>query len=130
MAWVMTRESALAFARDWIDAWNSHDLERILAHYSEDFEMRSPLIQERMNEPSGVLKGKNRVRPYWAIGLQAQPPIKFELQGVYVGASSIAITYFSVGRGMRTEVVIFDETGKVVSGNALHGERAPASVVG
>jgi ketosteroid isomerase-like protein len=121
MTWPMTRESALAFARAWIDAWNSHDLDRILAHYSEDFEMRSPLIQERMNEPTGVLKGKDRVRPYWAMGIQAQPPIRFELQSVYLGASSIAINYFSVGRGMRTEVVIFDETGKVVSGNALHG---------
>jgi ketosteroid isomerase-like protein len=117
----MTRESALAYARDWIDSWNSHDLDRVLAHYSEDFEMRSPLIQERMNEPSGVLKGKDRVRPYWALSLQTQPPIKFELLSVYVGAFSIAINYFSVGRGLRTEVLIFEETGKVVTGNALHG---------
>ena len=117
----MTREAALAFAHDWIDAWNSHDLDRILAHYSEDFEMRSPLIQERMNEPSGVLRGKVSVRPYWALSCRAQPPIRFELRDVYVGASSIAITYLSVGRGMRTEVLVFDESGKVVSGNALHG---------
>jgi hypothetical protein len=128
MVWVMTQESALAFARDWIEAWNSHDLDRILAHYSEGFEMRSPLIQERMNEPTGVLKGKDKVRPYWALGLQAQPPIKFELQSVYFGASSIAIIYLSVGRGMRTEVMVFDESGKVVTGNALHGEGASASV--
>ena len=29
------------FAREWIAAWNSHDLELILSHYADDFEMAS-----------------------------------------------------------------------------------------
>ena len=32
------------FAADWIDSWNSHDLGRILSHYTDDFEMSSPII--------------------------------------------------------------------------------------
>ena len=27
------------FATEWIEAWNSHDLQRNLAHYTDDFEM-------------------------------------------------------------------------------------------
>ena len=46
------------FARQWIDSWNSHDLGRILSHYSDDFEMSSPLIINIVGEPSGMLKGK------------------------------------------------------------------------
>ena len=76
---------ARAFAEDWIAAWNSHDLDRILTHYADDFEMTSPLIIERMKEPSGVLKGKEQVRPYWQNGLSVTPPIKFELVDVFVG---------------------------------------------
>src|SRR5262249_31582642 len=91
-------------------------------HYADDFEMRSPLIRERLYEPSGVLRGKERVRPYWTNGLQAVPPIRFELLNVYVGASSLAIEYRSVGRGVVTEVVVFDGAGKVISGNALYGD--------
>ena len=30
-----------ALGREWISAWNSHDLERILALYAEDAEMTS-----------------------------------------------------------------------------------------
>ena len=56
-------------------------------------------------------------------GLQAVPPIRFELHSVYVGASSLAIAYRSVGRALVTEVVIFNGAGKVVSGNALYGAR-------
>jgi ketosteroid isomerase-like protein len=44
---------AECFANDWIAAWNSHDLDRILAHYEDDFEMTSPLIVAFVGEPSG-----------------------------------------------------------------------------
>lgn len=115
---------ALAFAQDWIAAWNSHDLNRILEHYTDDFEMRSPLIIERMKEPSGTLRGKDKVSAYWAIGLKAQPPLTFELLNVYAGVKSIAIHYRSVGRRLATEVLEFDAACRVVRGNALYGPPA------
>jgi ketosteroid isomerase-like protein len=39
---MMTAEFAAQFAEEWIAAWNSHDLDRILSHYADDFEMASP----------------------------------------------------------------------------------------
>lgn len=61
---MIERAWAEAFARDWIDGWNAHDLERILAHYADDFEMTSPLIVQRMGVPGGKLKGKEAIRAY------------------------------------------------------------------
>ena len=46
------------FARDWIESWNSHNLDRILSHYSDQFEMSSPKIIQIAGEPSGTLKPK------------------------------------------------------------------------
>jgi ketosteroid isomerase-like protein len=46
------------FANEWIAAWNSHDLERILEHYEDDFEMSSPIIAALAGESSGKLRGK------------------------------------------------------------------------
>ena len=40
---MIERAWAEEFARDWVESWNSHDLERMLAHYADDFEMTSPL---------------------------------------------------------------------------------------
>jgi ketosteroid isomerase-like protein len=73
------------FANEWIETWNSHDLERILSHYTDDFEMSSPFIIERMNEPSGTLKGKDKIRPYWQIGLVQTPPLKFADTNLFCG---------------------------------------------
>ena len=36
---VLSGDFVHRFAAEWIAAWNSHDLERILAHYTDDFEM-------------------------------------------------------------------------------------------
>jgi len=33
-----------AHTQEWIDAWNSHDLNRIMAHYCDDVELVSPIV--------------------------------------------------------------------------------------
>lgn len=42
--------AAEAYAREWIDAWNSLDLKRILSHYAEDVVFKSPRVQVRRVE--------------------------------------------------------------------------------
>jgi hypothetical protein len=118
---VIDRTWASEFAKEWIDAWNSHDLDRILSHYVDDFEMSSPLIIERKIDPSGVLRGKSAIREYWAIGLEAVPPIKFELIDVHVGVNTIGILYRSIGRRRVIEMLTFNEDKEVIRGGGLYG---------
>jgi ketosteroid isomerase-like protein len=111
---------ALNFAREWIDAWNSNDLERIFSHYKDDFEMTSPFIVERMGVPSGILKGKAAIRPYWSKGLAVAPPIRFELINVLVSVQGITIYYRSIGRRIVAEVLEFDDRRQVVRAAAYY----------
>ena len=46
---MISSHAAERFADDWIAAWNAHDLEKILSHYTDDFEMSSPVIVSFMN---------------------------------------------------------------------------------
>jgi ketosteroid isomerase-like protein len=115
---MITAEFAQEFAEEWIAAWNSHDLERIFSHYTDDFEMSSPYIVLRMGEPSGTLRGKTAIRPYWTAALTWQPPLHFELQHVYAGADSITIAYRRVGGPLAAEVLFFNGDGKAVKGVA------------
>ena len=34
------------FAKEWIESWNSHDIDKILNHYSDDFEITTPMIKK------------------------------------------------------------------------------------
>jgi len=113
----MNIEEANEFADHWIESWNSHDLDAILSHYSEDFEMFSPVIVESMGEPSGKLKGKELIREYWAKALDKYPQLHFEKLHALAGSSSVTILYNGV-RGLSAEVFLFNQSGKVHSAYA------------
>jgi hypothetical protein len=100
-------------ADDWIDAWNSHDLGRILSHYDDDFEMASLKIAEIAGEPSGVLRGKAAVGAFWRAALERIPDLRFELIGVYAGARSVALHYKNQAGGLVIEVLEL-EAGRVI----------------
>jgi len=106
-------DQAQKFGQEWVTSWNSHDLERILSHYADDFQMTSPFIVTMMNEPTGTLKGKEKVRAYWAQALERLPDLHFDLIEVLASVDSITIYYHAVLGKRAAEVLLFDDNGKV-----------------
>lgn len=119
---MITREAAHRFAKDWAAAWNAHDLDGVLAHYAEDFEMSSPFIAGVAGEASGVLRGKAAVRAYWARALAKFPELRFDVLGVFLGVDSVAIKYKSVHGIIACETFHFDASGKVSRAYAMYNE--------
>ena len=124
----MQPDSAFAqrFARDWIDAWNARDLDRILSHYADDFEMRSPLIEEFTSAEGDILRGHSAVRQYWQRALDRLPDLHFDLIGVYTGSESLVIAYHGP-RGPAAEVFFLNDSGQVHTACAHYAppERLP-----
>ncbi len=117
----MDQAFAEHFAADWIDSWNAHDLDRILSHYANDFEMSSPVIIRIAGEPSGTLRGKTAVGAYWRKALQLIPNLTFELISVLTGVNSITL-YYKGARGLAAEVFYFDSDRKVIRAAAHYAE--------
>jgi SnoaL-like domain len=111
---MIDKKFAEHFARDWIDSWNSHDLERILSHYSDQFEMSSPVIIQVASEPSGTLKGKDAVGAYWAKALSLMPDLRFELVTTLIGVNSITLYYKGARDRLAAEVFHFGPDQKVL----------------
>jgi ketosteroid isomerase-like protein len=91
--YLMTEDEARSFAADWIDAWNSHDLDRIMKHYAEDVVLVSPVAAQLLNDPGGTVRGKDALREYFQKGLNAFPQLRFDLIEVMRGLSSIVLYY-------------------------------------
>lgn len=108
----ITPEFAQAFADEWISAWNAHDLDRVLGHYCDDFEFRSPLIVAIAGEPSGRLQGKTAIRAYWSQALARLPGLRFERVDLLLGAGCLTI-YYRGHRGLVAETFFFDGDGRV-----------------
>ena len=106
--------------RDWIAAWNAHDLERVLALYAEDFEMTSDKIPALGFDASGTLHGKESVRAYWSKALTMIPNLRFELIDTYVSPDSIVVFYQNERGSRICEYLRVDEAGKIKQGSANH----------
>ena len=118
----MNEESARAFATEWVRLWNAHDLEAILSHYSDDFEMSSPFIPSVVGGATDTLRGKEAVGKYWRAALDRFPDLAFKLADVLVAQNSLVIYYRSVSDKMAAEVMIFGEDGKVVKAMAHYAD--------
>jgi len=100
-------DSPEKFAAAWREAWNSHDLDAILAHYTDDVVFTSPAAQ-RLVGGDGVLRGKDGLRAYWRNGLDLIPNLHFEVEAVYAGVDTIVINYRNQAGNLVCEVLHFD----------------------
>jgi ketosteroid isomerase-like protein len=99
-------EAAFArqFAHEWIGAWNSHDIERILSHYADDIVLVSPVAFQRFG--SSTIHGKAALRNYFQGGLDTYPDFRFDLIDVFRGVDTVALLYSSTFRSARTVEVM------------------------
>jgi ketosteroid isomerase-like protein len=114
----------VAFTTEWLAAWNAHDVDRVLRHYTDDFTMSSPFIERFTGEPSGTLVGKAAVGAYWHGALTKVPDLKFEHIVTCAGVRSLAIHYRGPSPSMArhvVEVVFFDADGLVERAAAHYG---------
>lgn len=101
------------FAAAWISAWNSHDLENILSHYSDDLMITTPMITLATGGKESILTGKDAVRDYWQKALDKFPDLHFKLIHSTAGVGSVALFYQSIMEKHAVEVMFFNEEGKI-----------------
>jgi predicted ester cyclase len=110
----MTKDEAWSLANHWAAAWNSHDLDAILAHYDDAVELTSPVAAQLLGLPDGKIVGKANLRAYFQRGLAAYPELRFELVDVLWGLNSVVL-YYTNQKGTRTaEFMELSVSGKVV----------------
>jgi ketosteroid isomerase-like protein len=109
-----------ALGREWIAAWNSHDLERVLALYADEPEMTSDRIPAFGFDASGTLRGKDNLRAYWGAALQKRPNLHFDLIDTYVSPDSVVVFYQNERGAKICEYLRLDAAGKIRQGSANH----------
>jgi len=116
----MTHDEAQRWAEQWIEEWNRHDVEAVLAHFADDVEFASPVVTTVTGDPSGVVRGKDALRAYWTKALTTRQDLHFELDDVHLGVEALVIRYHNQAGGSCLEVAAFDADGKVARGWGLY----------
>ena len=103
----MDQTEAQAFAEQWVSDWNAHDVDALLAHFTDDVVFTSP-VAIRVLGGDGVVRGKEALRRYWSEGIRLIPDLRFEVLAVYLGISTLVINYRNQAGGVVSEVLTFD----------------------
>ncbi|MDJ0920358.1 MAG: nuclear transport factor 2 family protein [Henriciella sp.] len=109
----LSKALAESFADDWIQTWNSRDLDAILAHYSDDIVFHSPGISRILGDDVPSVRGKVALRNYWSAALLRLPDLHFELQDVRVGSDALTILYRNERNQEVAETCVFDPDQRV-----------------
>ena len=112
------------FAREWIAAWNAHDLERVLSHYSPDIQLSSPVAAERVPGSGGYVRGEAELRAYWQPALAANPDLHFELEAVLTAVDGCTILYRNHRGQLVAESLYWNEAGLVTRAAVAYGPTA------
>src|SRR5215470_15562714 len=115
----MDQTEATRFAAEWQRAWNAHDLDALLAHYSDDVVFRSPVAAQLLPDCDGVIRGKDELREYWSKALDLLPQLRFQVDGVYAGLDTLVINYRNHAGNRVCEVLTFDGP-RVVAGQGTY----------
>ena len=113
-----------AFAREWAQAWNARDLDRVLAHFSDAIVFSSPKAVDAVGQPT--VRGKPALRAYWERALTQISALEFFVVAAMWDASvrRLAIIYDRKvnGRADRAiELLTFDTRGVVTAGEVFYG---------
>ncbi|HYS18491.1 MAG TPA: nuclear transport factor 2 family protein [Candidatus Binatia bacterium] len=110
---MLREEQARELAGHWVTAWNTHDLDSIMAHYEDNVVLVSPVAATMLDDPSGTVAGKDALRSYFKRALEVYPNLSFELVDVMWGLRSVVLYYVNQ-KGSRTgEYMELGPTGKV-----------------
>lgn len=101
------------FAQEWLMAWNSHDLNKIMEHYSEKIDFVSPIIQQMGINAEGKISNKSDLKDYFSKALQKYPDLHFELYHELKGSHSIVLFYRSVNNSFSAEYMELNKEGQV-----------------
>jgi len=100
-----------AIITDWIEAWNTHDLERIMHHYADDVEFTAQTVIARWGKADGKLKGKEELRMHFSKGLTLAPDIYFTVEEILWAPNGYAVLYYRENGNRVLDAVQLNEDG-------------------
>ena len=112
-------------AKNWIKAFNDHDLDAVLALYSDEVTHFSPKLKARHPETRGFITGKAALQEWWADAFQRLPSLQYRLISVTSEGTRVVIEYKRTVEGkdpmMVAEFFEIGTDGLIVSSRVYHG---------
>ena len=120
----MTAEHCKHIAQVWIDAFNTHDVEKLLYLYADNAVHFSPKLAERKPETNGLIKGKAALRAWWQDAFIRLPTLHYSVTALTANDERVFMEYTRLVTGepdMFVAEVLEISAGMIVASRVYHG---------
>ena len=111
-------------ARNWLRAFNAHDLESLLSLYDDHAVHFSPKLKVRQPETKGLIQGKVAMRTWWQDAFDRLKELQYREQTITANESRVFMEYIRIVPGeddMNVAEVLEVSNGKIRSSRVYHG---------
>ncbi len=108
----------------WIEAFNEHNLEKLLQLYDEQAVHFSPKLKIRKPETNGLIKGKPSLRDWWQDAFNRLPTLQYQLQNLLTDKEQVLMEYQRNVSGepvMMVAEILEIENELIVKSRVYHG---------
>lgn len=113
-----------SIAFKWFDAFNEHNLEKLLNLYDDKAEHYSPKLKTKSPESNGIISGKEALRVWWQEAFDRLPSLHYEVKSLTSNDYRVFMEYIRKVDGeqdlMVAELLIIEQ-GKIVFSKVYHG---------
>jgi hypothetical protein len=113
-----------SIASQWLEAFNEHNLDKLLALYAENAKHFSPKLLARKPESKGLVVGVEAMRLWWEDALERLPNLHYEPVSITGNDQRVFMEYIrKVGSepDMAVAEMLQIENGKIVFSRVYHG---------
>lgn len=120
----MSAQNNKQIATKWFEAFNEHDLEKLLSLYDDNAHHFSPKLKIRMPETQGLIKGKQALREWWKDAFDRLPSLKYEVVKLTSDEEQVFMEYIRHVEGeddLSVGEVLQINSGLIVFSRVYHG---------
>ena len=111
-------------ALKWFEAFNTHDLEKLLSLYSDTARHFSPKLKIRKPETNGLVIGKKALRDWWQDAFDRLPTLNYTVTSLTANKDSVFMEYIRKVEGeedLLVAEILEVKDGLIVASRVYHG---------
>lgn len=120
----MSAEKNLSISHLWFEAFNAHNLEKLLSLYDDEAHHFSPKLKIRLPETNGLVTGKAALRSWWKDAFSRLPSLHYKVTSLTSNADRVFMEYIRTvenENNMLVAEVLEIKEGKIIASRVYHG---------
>jgi predicted ester cyclase len=119
----MQNPELIELATNWINCFNTKNINGLLSLYHENAEHYSPKLKLRLPQTNGRIKGIEELRKWWEDAFERIPDLHYTTIDIIANENKLFIEYTRTATGdedLRVAEVILIEDNKIISSRVYH----------